>query len=104
MIRSLTFFVSSSLLFMVTAYPANTPNTSPQLECRHLHTDSTWPDINVWGQLNQTVGGRLIRGLPLGQPCYSHDSEMDTCVKIQDEWTSLETLLVLPHRNINLQY
>ncbi|KAF3003826.1 hypothetical protein E8E14_001905 [Neopestalotiopsis sp. 37M] len=97
MIRAQIFVVFCSVLSAVKAFPhaGHAVNTSTQTNCRLLHTDSVWPDLQTWDYLNQTVGGRLIHGTPLGQPCYSQE-DVNKCTYIQDEWTSLETFVVDP--------
>ncbi|KAI1417801.1 FAD-binding domain-containing protein [Hypoxylon sp. FL1857] len=58
--------------------------------CRLLPGDAGWPTENDWSQLNQTIGGKLIRGVPLAQSCYSPtvDADRDTCVKVREEWVT----------------
>ncbi|KAI0840584.1 FAD-binding domain-containing protein [Hypoxylon sp. FL0890] len=60
--------------------------------CRFLPGDAGWPTENDWSQLNKTIGGRLIQGVPLAEPCYSPtiDAARDTCVKIREEWVEGE--------------
>ena len=58
--------------------------------CRFLPGDPQWPSDKDWRKLNQTVGGRLIRGIPLAQPCHTPALDLDACVKIQQQWVSTE--------------
>ena len=67
--------------------------------CRYLPGDAGWPSLAAWGELNQTVGGRLIAGVPLGEPCYGPDVDLSACTDIQDSWTSLTPLYVQPPQN-----
>lgn len=60
--------------------------------CRYLPGDAGWPTQAVWDQLNQTVGGRLIRGVPLGQPCHGPELDPQECSQIQEQWTLLPPL------------
>ncbi|KAI1105907.1 FAD-binding domain-containing protein [Jackrogersella minutella] len=61
-----------------------------QSACRALPGDAAWPTDSDWNQLNTTIGGKLILGKPLAQPCYSPtiDADRDTCVTIRDDWTT----------------
>ncbi|KAL4994334.1 hypothetical protein BDV10DRAFT_189141 [Aspergillus recurvatus] len=58
---------------------------------RYLPGDPEWPTDTDWRLLNQTVGGRLIRGVPLSQleGCInSRDSA--ACASLADEWHSVD--------------
>lgn len=69
--------------------PKTTPNPKPK--CLHLPTSSSWPNKTKWNQLNTTVNGRLIRGIPLGQPCYETQFDAEECARVRDAWISLES-------------
>ncbi|KAG9520865.1 FAD/FMN-containing isoamyl alcohol oxidase MreA, partial [Aureobasidium melanogenum] len=73
------------------ASPVIGERSSPS--CRVLPGDAAWPNQKVWDKLNQTVGGRLIRGAPLAQPCYTPDLDISTCTAIQNDWTALDPFL-----------
>lgn len=62
------------------------------LPCRVLPGDPEWPNQDAWDALNDTVGGRLIKGTPLAKPCYAPDVDTATCDRIRDEWTHLSPL------------
>lgn len=90
----LGFALFSVLLRFVRASPV-TPcaaNSSCKATCRYLPGDPKWPDEKTWSSLNRTVGGKLIRGVPLGQPCYAPGYDSETCSRVQEEWTLLTTL------------
>ncbi|KAI0891084.1 hypothetical protein F4806DRAFT_337578 [Annulohypoxylon nitens] len=61
--------------------------------CRFLPGDNGWPNPRIWSELNETVSGRLVTGVPLGKPCYEADYNSATCVGLQDEWTNLTPFL-----------
>ncbi|KAI1455763.1 hypothetical protein F4805DRAFT_434791 [Annulohypoxylon moriforme] len=61
--------------------------------CRFLPDDNGWPSSKVWSQLNETVGGRLLTGVPLGKPCYEADYSPETCAELRDNWTGLTPFL-----------
>ncbi|KXX80981.1 6-hydroxy-D-nicotine oxidase [Madurella mycetomatis] len=57
--------------------------------CRYLPGDDGWPCDSKWAALNRTVGGRLIRGVPIGQPCYGNSADPSACSEVQKIWTDL---------------
>lgn len=59
--------------------------------CRYLPGDVGWPRGEDWNKLNRTIGGRLIRGSPLAQPCYPPTLNHTACTDIQDEWVDTQT-------------
>ncbi|KAI1460692.1 FAD-binding domain-containing protein [Annulohypoxylon moriforme] len=66
--------------------------------CRALPGDASWPSQKDWDNLNQTIGGKLILGKPLAEPCFEPtiDADRDTCVTIRDDWTSGELYYTNP--------
>ena len=60
--------------------------------CRYLPGDSKWPNQTTWNQLNQTVGGRLITGTPLGRTCFEPYVDAPQCAAVKAEWTNIDTL------------
>jgi hypothetical protein len=61
---------------------------APQLNrlYRYLPGDPEWPNDQDWAALNKTVGGNLIKGVPLAQPCYGDEANKTECLKIQNDW------------------
>lgn len=39
--------------------------------CRFLPGDQGWPSPQEWGELNKTIGGRLIAAVPLAAVCHT---------------------------------
>lgn len=72
------------------------PHGRDKSTCRYLPGDAGWPSDNKWNHLNHTTGGKLIRGTPLAEPCYSPTSSFgsEACTRIRDNWTIPETQLV----------
>ncbi|KAK8876992.1 FAD-binding domain-containing protein [Apiospora arundinis] len=77
--------------------------SGPLAGCRTIPGDTSWPDTSVWSQLNTTVGGKLIRTVPLaavchktiaGEPNPSYDEEQ--CAMLRDHWFFPETHLPSP--------
>ncbi len=60
--------------------------------CRYLPGDSGWPSQAAWNRLNQTVGGRLITGKPLGRTCFKPNLNAAQCAAVKAEWTDIHTL------------
>ncbi|KAL4744870.1 hypothetical protein BDW72DRAFT_212044 [Aspergillus terricola var. indicus] len=58
--------------------------------CRYLPGDTDWPTEAEWSQLNTTVGGRLIKTIPLGSPCHGSSYRAAECEYLQAEWTNPE--------------
>ncbi|KAI0798992.1 FAD/FMN-containing isoamyl alcohol oxidase-like protein MreA [Xylaria sp. FL0064] len=88
----------SVLLPLVGAFPAASSSANPtsHTECRYLPSDAEWPNEDTWPQLNETVGGRLIRGVPLGQPCHTPLFNNDVCAQIKEDWTLLTPFVADP--------
>lgn len=91
--------VAAFLFGVAFAHPiiedTNTASTAAKTQCRYLPGDKAWPNQNTWNELNRTVGGRLIAGKPLAQPCYGSDitaSDAARCTELQNEWTELSPL------------
>jgi hypothetical protein len=62
-----------------------------QARCKVYPGDPAWPKPNEWEQLNKTLGGVLIKGVPQASVCYfngttSHDEA--ACSKLTANWTS----------------
>ncbi|PSN68404.1 FAD-binding domain-containing protein [Corynespora cassiicola Philippines] len=67
--------------------------------CRALPGDVDWPQEKEWETLNRTVGGRLIRGIPLAEAsCYSTNvsARSEGCVTVQREWANLAPFIADP--------
>ena len=82
--------VASGLLAASLGAPAER-NRTHTFNCRYLPGDSHWPTEEEWSQLNRTIGGRLIRGVPLAQSCHSPGLEKAACTKVQNEWVLPQT-------------
>ncbi|CBF78970.1 hypothetical protein AN7153.2 [Aspergillus nidulans FGSC A4] len=59
--------------------------------CRYLPNDPQWPSTEQWQQLNDSVGGRLIRGISLASPCHGEEYNNITCGTLQERWASPPT-------------
>ncbi|KAK6598450.1 FAD binding domain-containing protein [Botrytis cinerea] len=71
-------------LFSSLVYPSLLSQPSPP--CRYLPSDPLWPSQTAWEHLNQSISRKMIRGVPLAQPCYAPHPDIKKCVQIQESW------------------
>ncbi|OQE00370.1 hypothetical protein PENVUL_c053G00023 [Penicillium vulpinum] len=62
------------------------PNPTSPSQCRCMPTDSCWPSVKEWSRFNSTVGGRLVKTVPLASPCHAPSYNATECQYIQDQW------------------
>lgn len=68
--------------------------------CRYIPGDKGWPNRVLWEQLNDTVNGRLIATVPLGDVCHDQGQfaayDQSACAALQTAIVSAgqETLYV----------
>lgn len=67
----------------------------PVSKCRCFPGDSCWPSDSVWSDFNRTVGGKLIKTIPLATPCHDPSYNAGTCTSLQSEWLMPEVQSVL---------
>ena len=77
-------------------YDSNHSGNSSLSRCRVYPGDSAWPNTGVWNQLNATLGGALIKGVPAASICYfngtgGHDGA--ACDELAANWTNSYTHL-----------
>ncbi|KAF7950063.1 hypothetical protein EAE96_007364 [Botrytis aclada] len=72
---------TSLIIWPASAIPANRNKS-----CRYLPDDLQWPSVQGWNELNGTVGGRLIKTIPLGSPCHDPTYDGNACAYLQDSW------------------
>ncbi|KAL8946614.1 MAG: hypothetical protein Q9222_007017, partial [Ikaeria aurantiellina] len=48
--------------------------------CRNVPGDAGWPTTSQWNHLNRTVGGQLIKAIPIGASCYKNTYDVATYV------------------------
>ncbi|PYI09622.1 FAD-binding domain-containing protein, partial [Aspergillus sclerotiicarbonarius CBS 121057] len=61
-------------------------STASHLASRYLPGDPGWPTHADWDQLNDTVGGRLIQGMPLARHCFGNTSDAQVCASLEEGW------------------
>ncbi|KAH7329662.1 hypothetical protein B0I35DRAFT_487662 [Stachybotrys elegans] len=60
--------------------------------CKAYPGTTSWPTVETWGQLNDTVAGRLMRPVPPGSVCHAEQPFYDEeqCIKVAQQWSVYE--------------
>jgi len=67
----------------------NGTSSSGNSTCKNFPGDITWPSKSSWNEFNSTVGGALIKTIPIGAVCFSGDYyDADQCAYVVDEWNN----------------
>lgn len=69
------------------------PPPSAPSKCKCYPGEPCWPSTADWGNLNQTVGGRLVKATPPGAVCYDSFEGVPTrdpakCAEVASQWTN----------------
>ena len=59
--------------------------------CKCFPGDACWPSTHDWDSLNQTVSGRLVATVPLGQACHDPNYDPVRCQALRDGWQNPAT-------------
>ncbi|KAK7961132.1 FAD binding domain-containing protein [Apiospora saccharicola] len=82
--------LQSCALALGTATAALSPLSSDRGQaasrCKCFPGDACWPSAADWSGLNATVGGRLIKTVPLGAPCHDPGYSQKVCKNLQSQW------------------
>jgi hypothetical protein len=54
--------------------------------CKCFPGDTCWPSEKEWDAFNATVGGSLIKTVPLGSPCHEPHYDQARCEELTSEW------------------
>ena len=54
--------------------------------CKCFPGDACWPSEQEWNAFNVTVGGNLIKTLPLGSPCHDTNYNETLCNELASQW------------------
>ncbi|KAF2258397.1 FAD-binding domain-containing protein [Lojkania enalia] len=54
--------------------------------CKCFPGDACWPSEREWDKFNATVGGRLIKNIPLGSPCHDPTYDAALCEELTAQW------------------
>jgi hypothetical protein len=59
-------------------------------ECKNIPGDPDWPSQQQWASLNKTVGGKLIKTVPLASVCHSEGTfarfNESACDTLKGQW------------------
>ncbi|KAF2790845.1 6-hydroxy-D-nicotine oxidase [Melanomma pulvis-pyrius CBS 109.77] len=77
--------VTSSVFFLVNCV-SSTVAPAKQNECKCFPGDACWPSEREWITFNTTVGGRLIKTVPLGSPCHDPHYDAALCDALTSQW------------------
>ncbi|KAJ7451951.1 FAD binding domain protein [Mycena latifolia] len=54
--------------------------------CKTIPGDATWPSPAVWNSFNDSLGGRLIRTVPIAQSCHAPTYDASQCAEVKSQW------------------
>jgi hypothetical protein len=75
-----------------TGYPAirfgGPDNPAPTEDCKVIPGDEDWPSDAEWTRFNETLGGALLKPVPLATPCYAGPLYNATqCAQLKATWS-----------------
>ena len=73
-----------------TAFSSTNATNSFVPACVKLPQDADWPSAQVWAELNQTVGGRLIATVPVAHVCHDPVYDEAVCSGLRDDWQTVD--------------
>lgn len=87
---------NDAALFGFGASDSDTTSKKPTPKCKTFPGDASWPSLRVWDRFNATLGGALIKTVPLAAPCYRNWPQHDAaaCQHVKDNWND-------PHFHVN---
>ncbi|KAF9645739.1 FAD binding domain protein [Thelephora ganbajun] len=79
------FVLAAFLNFLLALSPVTAEATRV---CKVVPGDPEWPSESKWNTLNETVGGRLIKNVPIAAPCYQSSPHYNAteCQRIRKNW------------------
>jgi hypothetical protein len=80
---SLVTVVSSLVVVLASSVAAN--------DCHCLPDENCWPSASKWDQLNSTVGGRLVKVVPIGAVCHDPTYDEAKCTALKANWGDVKT-------------
>ncbi|KAJ6120512.1 hypothetical protein N7523_004792 [Penicillium sp. IBT 18751x] len=63
-----------------------TVQASQDHACKCFPGDDCWPSVSTWNSFNASIGGRLIRTVPLATPCHTPNYDGDKCEMLKNGW------------------
>ncbi|KAL5113209.1 hypothetical protein ACEQ8H_008916 [Pleosporales sp. CAS-2024a] len=55
-------------------------------DCKCFPGDACWPSEREWSAFNVTVGGRLVKTVPIGSPCHDPNYDEAACKQVQQQF------------------
>ncbi|KAH8906671.1 FAD binding domain-containing protein [Coniochaeta sp. PMI_546] len=62
-----------------------------ECHCLPEDGDGCWPSVDKWNALNTTVGGRLVKVVPIGAVCHDPTYDEAACTALRTNWDEVET-------------
>ena len=59
--------------------------------CLPGDSDGCWPSPDKWNALNGTVGGKLVKVVPIGAVCHDPTYDEAACTALKANWDEVET-------------
>ncbi|KAG6364993.1 hypothetical protein INS49_006598 [Diaporthe citri] len=72
-------------LLLVASTASSSSNVNAR-RCKCFPGDACWPSQRAWENFNKTVGGRLVRTVPLGSPCHDPHYDEALCETLKNDW------------------
>lgn len=82
-LQALALAFVSGVLPLATSSTIDNTNAK---SCKCFPGDACWPSEADWSAFNATVGGRLIKTVPLGSPCHDPHYDEAKCKELRDGW------------------
>lgn len=73
-------------IFVLASYSNVQATITEKKSCKCFPGDACWPSEQKWRGFNATVGGRLIKTVPLASPCHYPNYDMALCEELKSEW------------------
>ncbi|KAI0538969.1 hypothetical protein GGR58DRAFT_466133 [Xylaria digitata] len=86
---SFSRFLALFIHYMI--YAAAYPSGHTHEGCRNIPGDPNWPSAYEWSCLNKTIGGRLIRTVPIGSVCHDPNYDEEACEALKATWAFTKT-------------
>jgi hypothetical protein len=65
-------------------------NPAPREDCKVIPGDEGWPSDADWARFNETLGGVLLKPVPLAAPCYEGPLyDAARCDQLKNSWSSI---------------
>jgi hypothetical protein len=68
--------------------------------CRCFPGEACWPANESWDAFNKTLGGKLIKTIPIGAVCHTSQDflpyDAEACAQLQAQWTKADTHVESP--------